>query len=163
MTWFDYGVFIVLGLSLLLSLLRGLIREVVSLAVWITAFVLSIMFSGNVAAYLPASLGPMLAGLLAYLLVFAGILIATGFVGLILSILVRAAGLGLIDRLLGMAFGITRAVVIIVVAVMLAGLTPLPKELFWRNAVLSGPVETIVIALRPYLPGGLAERIKYRG
>ncbi|MSQ73103.1 MAG: CvpA family protein [Betaproteobacteria bacterium] len=163
MTWFDYGVFIVLGLSLLLSLLRGLIREVVSLAGWITAFVLSIMFSGNVAAYLPASLGPMLAGLLAYLLVFAGILIATGFVGLILSILVRAAGLGLIDRLLGMAFGITRAVVIIVVAVMLAGLTPLPKELFWRNAVLSGPVETIVIALRPYLPGGLAERIKYRG
>ena len=163
MTWFDYGVLIVLGLSLVLSLTRGLIREVVSLLGWIAAFALSIMFSDTVAALLPPSLGPMLAGLLAYLLVFAGILLAAGFIGLILSMLVRASGFGLLDRLLGMAFGIARGAVIVVVIVMLAGLTPLPKEPFWRNAMLSGPVETVVIALRPYLPGGLAERIKYRG
>jgi membrane protein required for colicin V production len=162
-TWFDYAVLIVLGLSLLLSLIRGLVREIVSVAGWVAAFTLSIMFSGTVAALLPATLGPMLAGLLGYLLVFACILLVAGFVGLILSMLVRAAGFGLLDRMLGMAFGIARGAVIIVVLVMLAGLTPLPREQFWRNAMLSGPVETIVLALRPYLPGGLAERIKYRG
>ncbi len=163
MTWFDYGVLVVLALSLVLSLMRGLVREIVSLAGWVTAFTLSIVFCGTVAALLPASLGPMLAGLLAYLLVFVGVLLAAGFIGLILSMLVRAAGFGLLDRLLGMAFGIARGTVIAVVIVMLAGLTPLPREPFWRDAVLSGPLETVVMVLRPYLPSGLAERIKYRG
>ena len=96
-------------------------------------------------------------------LIFAGILVIAGFIGLLSSLLMRAAGLGLWDRMLGAAFGLARGVVIVVVFVLLGGLTPLPKEPFWREATMSGPLETVVIALRPYLPEGLGERIKYRG
>ena len=45
---------------------------------------------------------------------------------------------------------------------MLAGLTPLPREPVWRNAVLSAPLETAVTAMKPLLPEGLAQRIRYR-
>ena len=162
MTWFDYGVLTVLGLSLLLGALRGLVREMVSLAGWIAAFVLATAFSGIVAVQMPQSLGPLLAGLLSFLLIFAGVLLVSGMVGLVLSLLVRAVGLGFLDRLLGAAFGVVRGVAIALLAVLLAGLTPLPREPFWRQAALSGPFETVALALGPYLPEGVAQRLKYR-
>ena len=46
--------------------------------------------------------------------------------------------------------------------VMLAGLTTIPKEPFWKNAVTSGAFETAVIAARPLLPEDLRKRIAYR-
>jgi len=162
MTWFDYGVLTVLGLSLLLGAIHGLMREVVSLAGWIAAFVLATAFSGIVAVQLPDSLGPLLSGLLSFLLIFVVVLLVSGMVGLVLSLLVRAVGLGFLDRLLGAAFGVVRGVAIALLAVLLAGLTPLPREPFWRQAVLSGPFETVALALKPYLPEGVAQRLKYR-
>jgi len=121
MTWFDYGVLSVLGLSLLLGALRGLTREIVSLAGWIAAFVLATAFSGIVAVQMPESLGPLLSGLLAFLLIFVGVLVLSGVVGLVLSLLVRAAGLGFLDRLLGAAFGAVRGVAIVLLAVFGVG------------------------------------------
>jgi len=61
-----------------------------------------------------------------------------------------------------LVFGFVRGLVIVLVAVLIAGLTPLPREVFWREAALSGPFETVALALRPYLPAGLGDRIKYR-
>ncbi len=162
MAWFDYGVLTVLGLSLLLGALRGLVREMVSLAGWIAAFVLATAFSGIVGGQLPESLGPLLSGLLGFLLIFIGVLLLSGMLGLVLSLLLRAVGLGFLDRLLGAAFGVVRGVAIALLAVLLAGLTPLPREPFWRQAVLSGPFETVALALGPYLPEGVAQRLKYR-
>ena len=162
MTWFDYGVLTVLGLSLLLGALRGLVREMVSLAGWIAAFILATAFSGIVAVQMPESLGPLLSGLLGFLLIFIGVLLVSGMVGLVLSLLVRAVGLGFLDRLLGAAFGVVRGVAITLLVVLLAGLTPLPREPFWSQAVLSGPFETVALALGPYLPEGVAQRLKYR-
>ena len=162
MAWFDYGVLSVLGLSLLVGAFRGLMREMVSLAGWVGAFVLATVFSGIVAVHMPTSLGPLFSGVLAFLLIFIGVLVASGLVGLVLSLLVRAAGLGFLDRMLGAVFGVLRGVVIILLVVLLAGLTPLPGEPFWKLAVLSGPFETAALALRPYLPEGVAQRLKFR-
>ncbi len=162
MAWFDYGVLTVLGLSLVLGAYRGIMRELVSLAGWIAAFVLATAFSGIVAVQMPESLGPLLSGLLAFVLIFIGVLLVSGVVGLVLARLVRAAGLGFPDRLLGATFGGVRGVAIVLLAVLLAGLTPLPREPFWRQAVLSGPFETLALALNPYLPEGVAQRLKYR-
>ena len=162
MTWFDYAVLAILGLSFLVGVLRGLMRELISLAGWIAAFVLATLFSGEAARWMPESLGPLLAGLLAFLAVFVGVLLVALFAGLIVSLLVRAAGLGLADRMLGGVFGLVRGVVILLVAVMLGGLTPLPREAPWKQAVFSGPIETAVLMLRPFLPEGLAQRLKYR-
>ena len=49
----------------------------------------------------------------------------------------------------------------LVVLVALGGLTPMPKEKWWRQAVLSAPTETLVVALKPWLPDGLARRIRF--
>jgi uncharacterized membrane protein required for colicin V production len=44
MTWFDFGVLIVLVVSVVISLFHGLAREMVSLGVWIGGFILATFF-----------------------------------------------------------------------------------------------------------------------
>ncbi len=162
MTGFDYAVPAVMGLSLVWALLRGFARELVSMIGWVAAFVLSAMFTQTLARQFPESLGPLLSSLLAFLAIFIGVWVLSGLVGLVLSKIIKAAGLGWGDRLLGAVLGLVRGAVIVLVAIMLGGLTPLPREAFWRNAMFAAPLETAVVALKPLLPDGLAQRIRYR-
>jgi membrane protein required for colicin V production len=57
--------------------------------------------------------------------------------------------------------GLARAVVILVVLTLLAGLTTLPREPSWRNARSSDMLESLAILVRGYLPSALAARIRY--
>ena len=162
MTWFDYVVVGVIVLSMLLALFRGVIREIAALAGWAAALILSGMFAPDVAQWLPSSLSQVLRSVIAYIGIFLGILLLSGVAGLLLAKLFHAAGLGFADRAVGAVFGLLRGAVIVYVVVMLAGMTSLPKEPFWREAALSGPVETAVLASKPVLPKDLAQRIHYR-
>jgi membrane protein required for colicin V production len=162
MTWFDYAAFAIVGLSALLAVLRGVVREIAALAGWAAALILSGLFAQQLAQWLPAALSPMLRAVIAYLVIFLGVLLLSGLAGVLLAKLFRAAGLGFTDRAVGALFGLVRGVLIVFVAVMLAGLTSLPREPFWREAALSGPIETAVLAARPALPKDLAQRIRYR-
>ena len=162
MTGFDYAVLTVLGLSLLWGLLRGFVRELVSMLGWVAAFVFSMLFTQRLAGMMPPSLGPLLGSLIAFLAIFIGVWVVSGFIGLVLSKIVQAAGLGWTNRLLGALLGLVRGAIMVLVVVMLAGLTPLPREAFWRNALLSAPIETALVAMKPLLPEALAQHIRYR-
>jgi membrane protein required for colicin V production len=162
MTWFDYAVLAVVALSVLLAVIRGVVREIAALAGWVAAVILSGLFAQDLAQWLPLALSSVLKAVIAYLSIFLGVLLLSGLAGVLLAKLVRAAGLGFTDRAVGALFGLARGVLIVFVAAMLAGLTGLPKEPFWREAALSGPIETAVLAAKPALPRDLAQRIRYR-
>src|SRR2546429_7552438 len=93
MTWFDFGVLIVLVVSIGISLLHGLAREMVSLGVWVGGVILGALFGGHVAGFLPQSLGPVMSALIGFLIVFGGVLIAGWVVGVAPSSAGRASGL----------------------------------------------------------------------
>jgi len=162
MTLFDFGVLGILVISVAISLLRGLAREMVSLGVWVGGFILATLFGGYVAGFLPKTLNPLWSMLIGFLIVFGVVLIAGWVVGMALSSAVRASGLAPADRALGLLFGLVRGLLIVLVVVLLSGLTPLPREPFWRDAFLSGPFESAALALRPHLPTGLGKNLKYR-
>lgn len=163
MTVFDYVVLGIVAASVLLGLWRGVVSEVLALVAWVAGFMAartwaepaSVFFAGMVSdatLRYAAGFGAVLIGVL--------VIFAVGRV--VLSLLLRAVGLGLIDRLLGAGFGIARGVLIAFVAVLLGGMTTLPKESWWREAQLSPPLETAVIAAKPWLPDEVAKRIRYR-
>jgi membrane protein required for colicin V production len=81
---------------------------------------------------------------------------------MIISLMLKAVGLGLLDRLLGASFGVLRGILVVWVAVLVAGMTPLPKAGWWRDAMLALPLETAVIAAKPWLPAEAAKRIRFR-
>ncbi|HNJ77630.1 MAG TPA: CvpA family protein, partial [Azospira sp.] len=74
----------------------------------------------------------------------------------------KALGLTAVDRLLGVVFGLARGMLIVLIAVAVGGMTSAPKERWWRDAALSEPLETAVLASRPWLPPEAAKRIHFR-
>jgi len=162
MTVFDYAVLVIVGFSILLSMIRGLVREILALLAWVAAFVVANLFGSRVAALLPAAIpGEELRLLVGFAGVFLAVLLLTGLVAATLSRLVKNAGLGAEDRLLGALFGLARGVLIVLVLVLVAGLTTLPQKPSWRNAVFSAPLEALAMSVKSWLPGDLARRIAY--
>jgi membrane protein required for colicin V production len=162
MTLFDYTVLTIIGASVVLSVVRGFTRELLALVAWLGAFMAATSLSGTVAGWLTTSISdePVRA-LTAFIAVFVSTLLLVSVLGLLLSRVVRTAGLGLEDRLLGGIFGFARGLLIVLVAVLLAGLTPLPRQPAWANAMLSPPLEALAGALKPWLPQVFSRNISY--
>lgn len=163
MTWFDYGVLLVIAVSVALGGWRGFVREAFALAGWVAAAVLGILFAKPLGALAFGFVTePFARAVLAFLVIFLSVLIGTGLAGLLVAKAVHAAGMGLSDRMLGAVFGVARGFVMVLLVVLAAGLTSVPQEPFWRGSRLAAPLETAALATKPYLPAALAERIAYR-
>jgi membrane protein required for colicin V production len=162
MTWFDYSVLLVIGLSALVAVIRGFVREILSLASWIVAFVAASAFSAQVVPLLPSAIpNDSLRLLAAFLLLFGAALLAMVVITLAIVELVRVAGLGFIDRVFGLLFGLVRGFLVVLTAVLLAGLTRLPENPGWRDAMLSAPLEVLALAVKPWLPAEFGRKIRY--
>jgi len=162
MTAFDYAVIAILVASLALGLWRGLIGEVLALLAWILAAFAAWQFGPEVGALITAIADPGLRVLTGYAAVFFGVLVVLGLLRLAVRGLLKALGLTAVDRLLGVVFGLARGLVIVLVAVAVGGMTSAPKEVWWRQAVLAPPLETAVLAARPWLPPEAVKRIRFR-
>ena len=66
------------------------------------------------------------------------------------------------DRALGVLFGAVRGGVIVLALVALGGMLSLSRETWWSGAYLSAPLETAVLACKPWLPQEVAKRIRFR-
>lgn len=161
MTSFDYVAVSVVLISLLLGVWRGFVYEVLSLAGWPLAFVFSRMFAADVEPMLPVMQAEM-RSVAAYVLVFVAALLVWGLLTWLVSRLVKAAGLGVLDSLLGALFGVLRGALVVLVAVWLAGLTSLPEQPLWRDAKFSRQAEDVALLARVWLPDQIAQRMHYR-
>lgn len=163
MTAFDYAALAIVGASVVLGLWRGVVSELLALAAWVAAFFAARAWAPTVGEWFGRWIADgALRQAAGFAAVFLGVLVVFGVARLVVSLLLRAVGLGLIDRLLGGMFGIVRGALVLLAAVLVGGMTPLPKEVWWREAVLAPPMETAVIAAKPWLPPELAKRIRYR-
>ncbi|HTY02626.1 MAG TPA: CvpA family protein [Rhodocyclaceae bacterium] len=163
MTGFDVAVLAVIAASALLGLWRGMVAEVLALAAWVAAFIAARTFAGEAGALFAGVVAePALRYAVGFGVIVVGVLVLFAVARVLLRTLLRAVGLGVLDRLLGAGFGIVRGTLIVFVAVLVAGLTSLPKSQWWRDAVLAPPMETAVIAAKPWLPAELGKRIHYR-
>lgn len=162
MTLFDYAVLVIIGLSVLFGVMRGLVREVMSLVAWIAAFVAANFLAAEVAALLPQGWATEeLRLLVGFMVVFLIVLVIMSILAILASKLVKSAGLAWEDRALGGGFGLARGLLVVIILVLLAGLTSLPRQPAWRNAALSGPFETAAKYINSWLPAELSKRIKY--
>jgi membrane protein required for colicin V production len=162
MTWFDYAVIGVILGSIAWGIWRGLVRETMSLAGWVIAFLAANLFAAPVAEILPDTIKrPELRTLMGYVVVFLGVLVVTTAGAVLLGKIVHAIGLGSLDRTLGGLFGLLRGLLIAVAFALAAGLTTAPQKSFWRDSATAAPLEGAALALKPWLPPALGDRLKY--
>ncbi|MGZ8262033.1 MAG: CvpA family protein, partial [Methylotenera sp.] len=97
----------------------------------------------------------------AFLVLFLATLLVTTLLAIALSAILKKFGLGWLNRLFGAVFGIARGVLIVCIIVFLAGLTDIPKDTRWRNAMFSAPIEALVVNVLPWVPISIAKHVKY--
>lgn len=160
MTWLDWTVVVVIALSLVLGLFRGFVREVVALAGWVIAGWVAATFAQTLAAALPAAISePTVRWGAAFFVIFLAVLIVASIASLFMRGLMRAVGLGLADRFLGAAFGALRGAAILVIAVLLAGLTPLREDPSWKQSRFMPALEAAANWIRPHIPDAVRTRM----
>ncbi|MEJ2644160.1 MAG: CvpA family protein [Gammaproteobacteria bacterium] len=162
MTWVDYGILAVIGVSALVSLLRGFVREAFSLASWVAALWVALAFfeplSGALVHWISI---PSLRLGAAFAVLFLVVLLLGALIGYLAGQLVQKTGLTGTDRVLGMVFGLGRGMIIVAVLVLLAGLTAMPRDPWWSQSQLLPHFQHLALWLRGFLPADIAARINY--
>ena len=57
--------------------------------------------------------------------------------------------------------GLARGLVLVLAGVLLCGMTAIPQQPFWKDAILSPLAETAARTAKPYLPGEFARHVKF--
>ena len=162
MTWVDYAILAVIALSAIISIIRGFVREALSLAGWILAFWVALTFTRDLAAHLEGQISIPSARLaVAFFVLFFVTLLLTALVNYLAVQLVDKTGLSGTDRMLGVIFGVARGGVIVAILVLLAGLTALPQDPWWREAILLRHFQDLALWIRGFLPPDIASQIRY--
>jgi membrane protein required for colicin V production len=161
-TIFDYLVLFVVVCSIVISTLRGLVKEVLSLLAWIASFVVANAYGETLAHLLPTIIpGDSIRLMVAFIVLFIGTRILMGLLTMALDAVVKTSGLTFIDRGLGGLFGLGRACVIILTVVLLCGMTSIPRQAFWTQALFSPLAETAACTVKPFLPSNFAKHIQF--
>jgi membrane protein required for colicin V production len=161
-TIFDYLVLFVLLASVVISTMRGLVREILSLVSWVVAFVVANAYGATLAPMLPSMIpGEAVRLMVAFVALFLGVRILMGLLMLAVDAMLKASGLSLADRGLGGLFGFARGIVIVLFGVILCGMTSIPQQDFWKNALLSPMAETGARTVKPFLPAALTQHVHF--
>lgn len=163
MTVFDYCVLVIVLLSMLLGWWRGLVYEILSLLSWLAAYFVALAFVAELAPYMPEVLGSetMKTGV-AFAALFLLTLILCGIAAWSLNKLAKAFGMDWrTDGVMGALFGLVRGCFLVLVLVLVAGFTQLPKQEFWREAALSKPLQSAALILKNSLPDDVAKNVHY--
>jgi len=161
--WADYTILAVLGLSVLIGLWRGLISEVLAIVCWVAAVWVAYVFGEPLAQQFTAVDVPSVRLLIGYGLCFLVVLIAGALVSFVMRKLVKGSGLSGTDRLLGMFFGLARGLLLITVAVLLLGFTPMPRDPWWHASTLMPSFEVGAEWLSQRLPESVSKHLDLRG
>jgi membrane protein required for colicin V production len=161
-TIFDYVVLFILVSSVVISTMRGLVKEILSLAGWVAAFIVANAFGAKLAPMLPSVIpGDALRLIVAFIALFLGVRVLMGLLALAISAVIEASGLTLADRGLGGLFGLGRGIVIVLAGVILCGMTSIPHQAFWKDALLSPMAETGARTVKPFLPAAFAQHVQF--
>jgi membrane protein required for colicin V production len=146
----------VLALSLFIGAWRGLVYEILSLVNWVLAFVLAQWAAPLIAPFLPTrGASDMMRYGFGFFLAFIFFLLAGSVLVFLTKKVVYVSGMGLVDRLLGLAFGSLRAMVILLLATLMLRMTPLVHSDWWLQAYSPRIAQTVLAGLKPWMPQAL--------
>lgn len=137
MTTVDWVIIGIVVVSTLMSLWRGAGREIFSVITWVAAIYVGVKFAtrldGLFLHFIETQSVRFAAG---FLVLFIIVMILGGLLGKLLSSFISFTGLTVVDRILGVLFGMARGVLILAVLVVLAKYTTIPNDAWWKTSKL---------------------------
>lgn len=160
MNWIDAVIVIVLILSMAGGFINGLVKEIASLAALILGIWGAIKFSTFTAGklYDYFDMTGQFVGIIAFIITFGIIVVVIHFIGIVADKIINSISLGFVNRLLGIAFGLIKTVIImsvffVVLNVIDAKRPFLPREKI-ESSVFYNPISDIAPAIFPIIGEG---------
>jgi len=158
MTVVDWIFVVALLASIAFGVWRGFVYEVLSVLNWLLALVLAQWLGDDVGRYLPISGdADTLRHVAGFVLVFVVSVFLGGLVVWGLPKLIEQAGLRPVDRVLGGAFGVLRAVILVLALTVGVLMTPLRNQGWWRDSLVADTSVWALKKLKPVLPAGMGK------
>ena len=152
----DWIFFAVLVLSTVLGAWRGLVYGLLSLFSWIAAFVLAQWLAPDVAARLPMNgSSEVLRYVAGFLVVFVATVMLGGILAVVARKLLSTVGLRPVDRVLGAAFGLSKGILLLLLASALVNMTPLKDSAAWQESAGVRVALVMLKGVKPALPRDL--------
>lgn len=161
MSILDLIILILLVLFTGIGALRGMLRESLSLAVWVLAIGSGWLFADAVSSWFDMLEDVNLRRLLAFVVIVPAMLAVLTILAFVLRKLLPRPIPGLTDRGVGAVLGAMRGAVVVVVMVLLAGLTSLPKKADWRESYFVGIFQPAAGKILEWLPPSVARQFSY--
>jgi len=132
----DYLILIVLLVSLFLGFFRGFLGEAISLLSWLGGIWLAWRYAYVIEPHLGGLIAePPLNTWAARTIMFLTVLVTGWLIGGIVTYFAHQSGISLmLDRLLGMLFGVIRGMVLVAVMVMLSMQVQLQRTDWWQKS-----------------------------
>ena len=92
---------------------------------------------------------------------FVAVLLVGGLLNYLLGRLVVGTGLSGTDRLLGGLFGAGRGLALVVATLLVAGLTPIPADPWWKESTTISRMMPLVDWAASYLPDSIAQHLDF--
>ena len=163
MSGIDLAVLAVIVLSAFISFMRGFFREAVSLAMWVMAILITLTFTAQFSTLLPDTIETAAArASISSMILFFGTLAIGTIISWLFQRIVDSASLTKIDRFAGVAFGMGRGCILIILLVLAAHLTPAMKqEIWWRESATMPYLEKAARYLHAQLPASIATHFDF--
>ena len=160
LSWVDWALLAVLVVSVVVGLWRGLIFEVLSLIGWVAAYVAAQAFTPSVAAHLPLGEPDSAVNYgAAFAITFVLALVLWSLMARLISLLVKATPLGVVDRVLGAGFGLLRGGVLLLALATVIALTPAAASAQWQESRGAAWLGAMLQELKPVLPVNVARHL----
>ena len=159
--WVDWGMLVVLAVSVVVGALRGLVFELLAIAGWFVAYFAALWAAPLLAPHLPIGTpGSLLNRGAAFASAFIAALIVWGLLSRLVRSLIRATPLSGADRLMGGAFGLLRGALVLLAVAVLVAYTPAAKSEAWQASIGAGWLNAALREVKPLLPVDVANLLR---
>ncbi len=158
----DIVFIVILAVSILLGLIRGAVREVLSLVGLAVSIYLAFKFSDTLSNDYVSKFfeEEKISYIISFVLIIVGTIFVIALFNLLISQLLKASGLSLLDRFLGFLFGALRGTVLCSILVVIIGFVPgVEKEKWWTESTLAPIFKTVVAKAMVYVPNNVQKYI----
>jgi membrane protein required for colicin V production len=151
--WIDYAIVVVIAVSALIGLLRGFVKELSRLLTWLVIVLVWAHYGPDFArAFQRFSADPLTQLALACGGLLVAVLLLSALIQWILKDVILRDRLSIIDRVLGIAFGVGRGLLMVSVLLVMANLTAMPQSSWWTKSALIPRFQPFVSQLKDHLP-----------
>jgi len=161
MSSFDIVILVLLTLFGGIGALRGTVRELMSMGVWLIAILCGWLFADAVSTWFDVFEDADTRRLLAFIVIVTVTLFVLTVAAFLLRVLLPRPAPDLKSRMLGGALGGLRGAAVVVVLLLLAGLTSLPRNDSWRESALVEVFLPVAKQMLEWLPSPVARQFRY--